>query len=174
MDNESSSPQIQFPNVPDDFCPTGNWQEVLQQFIDIVLSNGTINVPGLGDVTPAQIQTINAELASQQNQIDALDSDITALDTRVDALEELKIQRGQITGVADNDSTQAVTLSPAFPSSDYNILLTPIIPGGGIGANAPIIGIQSGTKTASGFTISIQNNGTAPNIDVIEWMAIHP
>jgi hypothetical protein len=167
MDNESSSPQIQFPNVPDDFCPTGNWQEVLQQFIDIVLSNGTINVPGLGDVTPAQIQTINAELTSQQNQIDALD-------TRVDTLEELKIQRGNITGVADNDSTQAVTLSTAFPSANYNVLLTPIIPGGGIGANAPIIGIQAGTKTASGFTISIQNNGTAPNIDVIEWMAIHP
>jgi hypothetical protein len=174
MDNESSSPQIQFPNVPDDFCPTGNWQEVLQQFIDIVLSNGTINVPGLGDVTPAQIQTINAELASQQNQIDALDSDITALDTRVDALEELKIQRGNITGVADDDSTQAVTLSTAFPSANYNVLLTPIIPGGGIGANAPIIGIQAGTQTASGFTISIQNNGTAPNIDVIDWMAIHP
>jgi hypothetical protein len=167
MDNESSSPQIQFPNVPDDFCPTGNWQEVLQQFIDIVLSNGTINVPGLGDVTPAQIQTINAELASQQNQIDALD-------TRVDTLEELKIQRGNITGVADNDSTQAVTLSTAFPSANYNVLLTPIIPGGGIGANAPIIGIQAGTQTASGFTISIQNNGTAPNIDVIDWMAIHP
>jgi outer membrane murein-binding lipoprotein Lpp len=195
MDNESSSPQIQFPNVPDDFCPTGNWQEVLQQFIDIVLSNGTINVPGLGDVTPAQIQTINAELASQQNQINALDTrvdtldtqvttlntqvttlntQVTTLDTRVDALEELKIQRGNITGVADNDSTQAVTLPTAFPSANYNVLLTPIIPGGGIGANAPIIGIQSGTKTASGFTISIQNNGTAPNIDVIEWMAIHP
>jgi hypothetical protein len=167
MDNESSSPQIQFPNVPDDFCPTGNWQEVLQQFIDIVLSNGTINVPGLGDVTPAQIQTINAELTSQQNQIDALD-------TRVDTLEELKIQRGNITGVADNDSTQAVTLSTAFPSANYNVLLTPIIPGGGIGANAPIIGIQAGTQTASGFTISIQNNGTAPNIDIIDWMAIHP
>jgi hypothetical protein len=29
MDNQSTSPQLIFPNVPDDFCPTGDWSEVL-------------------------------------------------------------------------------------------------------------------------------------------------
>ena len=46
MDNADSSPAITFPNVPDDFCPTGNWQNVFQVFIQHVLSNGTILVPG--------------------------------------------------------------------------------------------------------------------------------
>jgi hypothetical protein len=72
MDNQASSPQIIFPNVPDDFCPSGNWTQVLQAFIDEVLINGAINVPGLGNVTPAEITDINNELLSLQNQIDAL------------------------------------------------------------------------------------------------------
>ena len=79
MDNTDSSPAITFPNVPDDFCPTGNWQNVFQEFIDSVLVNGTINVPGLGDVTPQQITQINQTLADQQNQISANTTNITNL-----------------------------------------------------------------------------------------------
>jgi hypothetical protein len=72
MDNTSTSPALIFPNVPQDFCPSGNWTEVLQAFIDEVLSNGTIDVPGLGDVSPAEIQNINDDITDLQNQIDAL------------------------------------------------------------------------------------------------------
>jgi hypothetical protein len=170
MDNADSSPAITFPNVPDDFCPTGNWQNVFQTFIDEVLSNGTILVPGLGDVTPAQIATINGQLQTQQNEIDSLD-------TRVDALEELKIQRGVVTGVGSGDQIESVTFSPAFTNSNYSVALTPIIPSaaGGIGTNSPIIGIRQGTKSSAGFSISIQNNGTGTEqITSIEWMAIKP
>ena len=95
MDNASTSPQIIFPNVPDDFCPTGNWSEVLQQFIDAVLSNGTINVPGLGDVTPEEIQTINAELQDLQNQIDAISGGAI-------------IREGTLTGIGTGDNTYPV------------------------------------------------------------------
>lgn len=171
MDNLTSSPQLVFPNVPDDFCPSGNWTEVFQAFVDEVLVNGTINVPGLGDVTPEQITSINVQLQSQQNQIDTLDGRVDTLENRLD---DLKFRRGQVTGVADNDSTQSVTFSSALPSTSYSVALTPVIPGGGIGVNAPIIGILNGSKTVTGFTISIQNNGTSPNIDIIEWVAIHP
>jgi hypothetical protein len=174
MDNQSSSPALTFPNVPIDFCPTGNWSEILQEFIDVVLVNGTINVPGLGDVTPEQIAQINETLADQQNQIDALEAEGVALDARIDALENVKIQRGTITGVADNDSEQIVTLSPALSTTSYSVMLTPVIPTGGIGTNAPIIGIKSGSKTITDFIISIQSNGTTPNIDEIEWLVIKP
>jgi hypothetical protein len=185
MDNQSSSPALTFPNVPIDFCPTGNWSEILQEFIDVVLVNGTINVPGLGDVTPEQIAQIQEDLADQQNQISALQTELetettereaadAALDTRIDALENVKIQRGRITGVTDNNSEQTVTLSPALSTTSYSVMLTPVIPTGGIGTNAPIIGIKSGSKTITEFIISIQNNGTTPNIDEIEWLVIKP
>jgi len=185
MDNQDSSPALTFPNVPIDFCPTGNWSEILQEFIDVVLVNGTINVPGLGDLTPEQIAQIQEDLADQQNQILALQTELetettereaadAALDTRIDALENVKIQRGRITGVTDNDSEQTVTLSPALSTTSYSVMLTPVIPTGGIAANAPIIGIKRGSKTITEFIISIQNNGTTPNIDEIEWLVIKP
>jgi len=162
MDNQSSSPQLVFPSVPDDFCPSGNWTEVLQAFIDEVLENGTINVPGLGDVTPQQIQSINEELVSLQNQVDAITDPI--------------IFTGTAIGFTSNaDSNIAVSFPGATPSTNYVISLTPRIPAAGIGAAAPIIGILAGSKSVGGFTISLQNNGTSPNfIDEVEWGVIHP
>lgn len=161
MDNQTSSPQLVFPSVPDDFCPAGNWTDVLQQFIDEVLSNGTINVPGLGDVTPTEIATINAQLVSLQNQIDAIPDAI--------------YYRGTATGFTSAaDSTVAVTFTSALPSTNYFISLTPIIPAVGIGAAAPIIGILAASKAVGGFTISLQNNGTTPNfISDVEWGVVH-
>ena len=161
MDNQDSSPQLVFPSVPDDFCPSGNWTEILQAFIDEVLSNGTINVPGLGDVTPTQIQTINNELASLKNQVNAITNPT--------------IYRGIATGFTSNaDSTVAVTFPSALPNTNYTISLTPIIPATGIATAAPIIGILAASKAVGGFTISLQNNGTTPNfIDSVEWGIVH-
>jgi hypothetical protein len=151
-----------FPNVPDDFCPTGNWTEIFQQFIDIVLANGTIDIPGLGDVTPAEIENINTELTNLQNQ--------------VDALEETTLYTGTWTPVSSGDQTFSVVFPTAFPDSDYAISLTPEIPIAGISdSNAPaiVIGIEAGSKTASGFKISIQNNQALTNtIATIHWSAI--
>lgn len=161
MDNQDSSPQIIFPSVPDDFCPTGNWTDVLQQFIDEVLSNGTINVPGLGDVTPAEIQNINTELNSLQDQIDAIP--------------DATYYAGTATGFASaTSSTVAVTFPSNLPSTNYIISLTPIIPVGGTGAADPTIGILDASKAVGGFTISLRNNGTTPNfISDVEWGVVH-
>ena len=157
MDNQASSPQIIFPNVPDDFCPAGNWTEVLQTFIDEVLSNGTINVPGLRDVTPQEIQDINNEWTSLQNQVDAIPDLIHYL--------------GTATGFTSNaDSTVSVSFPNPLPDTNYIISLTPIIPASGIATAAPIIGILAASKAVGGFTISLQNNGTTPNfISDVEW-----
>ena len=163
MDNQASSPQIIFPNVPDDFCPAGNWTQVLQAFIDEVLANGTINVPGLGDVTPQEIQDINDELTALQNQIDALSA------------EEVTVYTGTAIGFTSAaDSTVSVTFPASLTNTNYSISLTPIIPAVGIGASAPIIGILESSKAVGGFTISLQNNGTSPNfIASVDWAVVH-
>ena len=164
MDNASTSPQIIFPNVPDDFCPTGDWSEVLQQFIDTTLANGTINVPGLGDVTPAEITEINNELAAQQLQIDALD-------TRVDALEPaVKVRYGTITGVLGADSVQTDSFLD-LPNTNYSVSITPVC-GATIGTlPTPLFSLNSGSKTTTGFSIRIENN--ISQITSIDWMVVH-
>ena len=163
MDNQDSSPAIIFPNVPIDFCPSGNWSEILQQFIDTVLSNGTINIPGLGDVTPEEIAAINLELTNQQNEIDALD-------TRVTDLEDNSIRFGTITGVATGDSVRTVTFT-ALPSVNYGISITPIA-SATIGVQAtPLFALNGGSKTTTGFSIRIENN--IAEITSVDWMAVH-
>ena len=162
MDNSDSSPALTFPNVPDDFCPTGNWQNVFQAFIDEVLSNGTINVPGLGDVTPAQITAINTELQSQQNQIDALD-------TRVDALEgDLVRVRTGTAGIPAGDSTEAISFS-SLPSANYGVSIQPV--GTATSAAAGKYILATG-QTTTGFTIRINDNPST--VTALRWTAIHP
>jgi hypothetical protein len=161
MDNQDSSPALTFPNVPDDFCPVGNWQNVFQQFIDEVLSNGTILVPGLGDVTPAEINQINETLADQQNQIDALDEQVGPLVT---------VRYGVITGVPTADSIQTVSFAD-LPDANYAVCITPIC-GATIGAAAtPLFALNTGSKTTTGFSIRVENN--IAGITSLDWMAIH-
>jgi len=166
MDNQSTSPQLIFPNVPDDFCPTGNWSEVLQQFIDTTLANGTINVPGLGDVTPAEITAINNQLSSQQLQIDALD-------TRVDTLElnpVVKVRFGTITGVPAADSVQTVSF-PDLPDANYGVSITPVCGATISTSPTPLFALNTGSKTQNGFSIRVENN--ISQITSIDWMVVH-
>jgi hypothetical protein len=161
MDNSDSSPAITFPNVPDDFCPTGNWQNVFQAFIDEVLSNGTILVPGLGDVTPAEIININQDIQDLQNQVSALDT--------------IQIRRGVLTGIGSGDSTRPITFDTNMPDNDYSVSLTAILPSSPITAASPNIFLLNGTKAINGFTVAIENNGTSPatTITSLEWIAIY-
>ena len=161
-DNQDSSPALTFPNVPDDFCPTGNWQNVFQAFIDEVLSNGTILVPGLGDVTPAEINQINETLADQQNQIDALEENVGPLVT---------VQYGTITPLAAGDTASiGVTFTSEMPTANYHVSLTPIY-STGTPAATPLYSVITGTKTVSGFTVRVDNN--IASITSLDWMAIH-
>jgi hypothetical protein len=163
VDNQDSSPAIIFPNVPIDFCPTGNWSEILQQFIDTVLANGTINIPGLGDVTPEEIAAINTQLANQQNEIDALE-------TRVTEIEDNSLRFGTISGVATGDSVRTVTFA-ALPSTNYGVSITPVC-SATIGIQAtPLFALNGGSKTTTGFSIRIENN--IAEITSLDWMVVH-
>jgi len=163
MDNQSTSPQIIFPNVPDDFCPTGNWSEVLQQFIDTTLANGTINVPGLGDVTPAEITAINAQLSSQQLEIDALDTRTTDLEARP----TITVRTGLIAVGAGTSSLNVVFAE--LPSAEYGVSIVPV----GTSTTRATMGsyvLQTG-QTTTGFTILVADNPTT--VTNLRWTAIH-
>jgi hypothetical protein len=166
MDNQDSSPALIFPNVPIDFCPTGNWSEILQEFIDVVLVNGTINVPGLGDVTPEQIAAINQTLTDQQNQIDALETDVTALQ----ANPVVTVRYGTITGVVTGDSVRTVSFT-ALPSATYGISITPVCSATILAQATPLFSLNAGSKTTTGFSIRIENN--IAEITSVDWMAVH-
>ena len=159
MDNQDSSPALIFPSVPDDFCPTGNWTDVLQQFVDIVLANGTINVPGLGDVTPAQIQSINETLLGLQNQINIL--------------EKTQVRIGVNSGLGINDTVVNVLFSQAMPSDNYTVAFTPRFAASSGSASYPTFVIQTGSKSITGFTFFCENNGSPAIISEVEWVAIH-
>jgi len=172
MDNNDSSPALTFPNVPDDFCPTGNWQNVFQVFIDEVLSNGTINVPGLGDVTPQQVAQINEDLADQQTQISANTTNITNLTTQVNAIPVVNVRRGIVTGVPINDSTPTASFAAnPLPDANYAVSITPVCAGTIGGAATPLFALNDASKTPAGFSIRVENN--ISHITSIEWMAIH-
>jgi predicted solute-binding protein len=156
MDNQDSSPALIFPSVPDDFCPVGNWTQVFQQFSDIVLASGTVNIPGLADVTPQQIQTINNYLQSLQNQIDVLAT--------------TQVRQGTITIGAGTDFTIPITFATAMPSDNYTVAFTPVTTTFGT-PSAPIFAVQTGSQTISGFTVIIDNN--VATITTLDWVAIH-
>jgi hypothetical protein len=156
MDNQDSSPALIFPSVPDDFCPTGNWTQIFQQFTDIVLASGTVNIPGLADVTPQQIQTINDYLLNLQNQIDVLAT--------------TQVRQGTITGLIAPDSTVTITFATAMPSDNYTVAFTPVTNTFGTGS-APIFAVQTGSQTISGFTVIIDQN--VATITQLDWVAIH-
>jgi len=170
MDNQSTSPQIIFPNVPQDFCPTGDWSEVLQQFIDIVLANGTINVPGLGDVTPSEITSINAQLSSQQLQIDALAVVDTQYNTRITDLEnvpKVTIRTGTVS-VPVGNSTLNVTFA-TLPNAAYGVSIMPV----GTSTSRATMGsyvLQAG-QTTTGFTLLVEDNPAT--VTTLRWTAIH-
>lgn len=177
MDNQDSSPALVFPNVPTDFCPTGNWSEVLQEFIDVVLVNGTINVPGLGDVTPEQIAQIEEDLADQQNQIDALETlvatETAAIDARLDVLEAnpvVKVRYGTITGIVTGDSIQTASFT-ALPSATYGVSITPICDATIAASPTPLFALVGSSQTTTGFSIRIENN--ISQITSVNWMAVH-
>lgn len=163
MDNQSTSPQLIFPNVPDDFCPAGNWSEVFQQFIDTVLANGTINVPGLGDVTPSEITSINNQLATQQLEIDALEVRATNLEARP----TITVRTGVI-AVGVGTGPVNVTFA-ALPSADYGVTITPI----GTSTTRATMGsyvLQTG-QTNTGFTILVADNPAT--VTQFRWTAVH-
>jgi hypothetical protein len=124
MDNQDSNPQIIIPNVPDDFCPAGDWRAIFQTFIDVVLTNGTVDIPDLSDISPeaiAQIQTdvsnlqldvigINANIDEVENDIVSIENDISSINTDISSI-----------------NTDLVSIKDDIVAINANLLARPII-----------------------------------------------
>lgn len=155
MDNLQSSPQIQVPNVPADFCPKGDLRYIFQQFVDIVLKNATLSIPGIGDVTPGQIAEIENELASLQNQIDA---------------NTLLFRYGEF-DVTNGDNAFSVTFASeeSMPSGDYAIGLSLVTTAAAMGTPETIVSVKEGTPQSLGFGVNVANGHVGQKV---KWHVI--
>ena len=153
MNNQSSPAQLLFPTVPANYCPEGKWSDVLNSFIQLYLNNGTVNIPGLGLVTPEQIQTINQNIQNLQNQYDAL-----AVNTRT----------GSIASPAIGLQTQSVSFGTAMPNTNYTINITFVNDGTATTAPANFWSLVTGSNTVNGFSF-VTNLLTTDKISAINW-----
>jgi len=142
MDNIQSSPQIEVPNVPADFCPKGTLQYIFQQFVDVVLKNATLSVPGLGDVTPEEIQQINTQLDELQNQINA---------------NIIYFRSGEFdVNAGDETYDVAFVSTEQMPSGDYAVGLTFWSDGTIPSPPEPVLSLI-GSQTIAGFSVRVEN-----------------
>jgi len=154
MQNQSSPAQLLFPTVPNNYCPEGKWSDIFNSFIQLYLNNGTVNIPGLGQVTPAQIATINQNIQNLQNQYSALTSNVRS---------------GTITSPSTGILVTPITFSTAMPTANYQIYIEFISSTtGNTGTTPQTWAVVSGTKLATGFSLRTQ---TAANdaITSINW-----
>lgn len=158
MNNQSSPAQLLFPNVPSNYCPEGSWSDVLNSFIQLYLNNGTINIPGLGQVTPQQIQTINQNILNLQNQYNALAG-------------QYVIKTGSINSVAIGWQTFTITFATPFSASNYSIIINTIcsaVPSTAVGSNSITWSFNNITTTE--FTLYFYC-ATTDNVTSINWSA---
>lgn len=187
MDNQDSTPQLIIPNVPDDFCPVGDWRTILQTYQDVVLSNGTVDIPGLSDLSPetiAQLESdvnnlqsdviaIQGDITTIEGQITTINTNITNLQTDVTALQArpvVTVRTGTVSVPAGaGPHTINVSISPAMPSATYGVSVTPMNSAAVARANMGSFVIDP-TQTTSQFTIYAQD---APANTTLRWTTIH-
>jgi len=169
MDNQDSNPQIIFPNVPDDFCPSGDWRNIFQTFIDTVLANGTVNIPDLSDLSPEAIAQLTTDVANLQTEVNDIQADIVTIEANITSLLArpiITVRTGLISVTAGN-STLNVTFA-ALPTATYGISITPVGTATSVAAGKYIL--QTG-QTTTGFTILVNDNPAT--VTQLQWTATH-
>ena len=169
MDNQDSNPQIIFPNVPDDFCPSGDWRNIFQTFIDTVLANGTVNIPDLSDLSPEAIAQLTTDVNNLQTEVNDIQADIVTIEANITSLLARPIITVR-TGVID---TITPTINVDFtaqplPSATYGVAITPIGTATSVAAGKYIL--QTG-QTSTGFTILVNDNPAT--VTKLQWTATH-
>jgi len=159
MQNQSSPAQLLFPSVPANYCPTGQWSDIFNSFITLYLNNGTINIPGLGNVTPSQIATINQNILNLQNTITALEATIAGFSS----------QTG-VQGITNSASAQryTITIPKAMSSTNYNII-GHFIPSAGTSTASCSWGVVDGTISTTSFQIWVFNPVANSDIQNFYW-----
>lgn len=136
MQNQSSLPVLQLQVIPSSFCPSGTFADLLNQYQNQFLSTATIDIPGLGDVTPQKIAEIDATLIALQNEIDANNK---------------AYRQGSLT-FTSGDQNQAIVFATAMPNSAYDIGIN-FQDTGGAATAAFAWAVVGGTQSELGFTL---------------------
>ena len=171
MDNQDSNPQIIFPNVPDDFCPAGDWRAIFQAFIDTVLSNGTINIPDLSEISLEAIAQLTTDVNNLQVEVTDIQSDLITIEGNITTLISrpvVTIQSNQ-TAIGTTDQQYTVVFPTAMPSANYSVSLTPVTT---TGTNPTArVYLVSGSKTANSFAFMVET--AEVHTTFVEWTVIH-
>ena len=151
MQNQSSPVQILSPVIPSSWCPSGSFADIFNSYNQLYLNNSTVNIPGLNQVTPQQIQTINQNIQNLQNTISAFAG-----------------RTGTIASPTAGVNT--VTFSSPMPNSTYQIVVYFISASGTTTAPASSWSINANTQSTTGFSIVLPspsaNNYTSVNYGV--------
>jgi hypothetical protein len=151
VQNQSSPVEILAPTIPANWCPTGSWADVFNNYQTLFLNNSTVNIPGLGQVTAAQIATIQQNIQSIQNQIAAFAG-----------------QTGVISSITNGLGTYAVSFPTAMPTANYQILMN-FIAGSTPNTTTFNWSLAAGTQTTTGFTFYSYITATSDKITSIQW-----
>jgi len=171
MDNQSSNPQIIFPNVPDDFCPSGDWRTVFQTFIDTVLVNGTVNIPDLSDISLEAIAQLTTDVNNLQTEVADIQADITTIEGNITTLVARPVVtiKSNQTAVGSSDAQYTVVFPSAMPSATYSVALTPV---SATTTNPTArVYLVNGSKTANSFAFMVES--AEVHTTFVEWTAIH-
>jgi len=153
MQNQSSPVQILSPVIPSSWCPSGSFADIFNSYNQLYLNNSTVNIPGLNQVTPQQIQTINQNIQNLQNTINAFAG-------RSGSISPLPGTGPQVT---------PISFSTPMPNANYQIYIEfQSSTTTATGSTSQYWSIVSGTKTVNGFTLRTQYvSGDA--ITAINW-----
>ena len=149
MQNQSSPAQLLFPTVPNNYCPEGKWSDIFNSFIQLYLNNGTVNIPGLGQVTPAQIATINQNIQNLQNEYNAL---------------AVNVKSGTIS--SPTSGLNLVTFSSAMPNTSYIITAYFVSASGTTATPTSSWSIVDGSQATTGFSILLP---AVTNYTKVNW-----
>lgn len=150
IQNQDSLVSLTIPIIPSSVCFTGNTTDILNQFSQQYLNNATIDIPGLGLVTPAQIIQLQEDVVNLQNEIDAL-----PIATR---------NGNQV--IATGDNTYSIAFGEAMPSALYDVSIN-FIATTGVGTTAFSWSLV-GTPTSSGF--SVRTYDIVADIGSFNWV----
>lgn len=136
MDNQQSPAVLLPPTIPSNWTPTGDWAAIFNSFCSLFLANTTVNIPGLGEVTPTQITAILASIQAIQNQINAL---------------AINIQTGTLTPSVGSVAINNVTFPTAMPNANYIISIV-FVTNGVPTAVDQAWTLVSGSQSTTGFS----------------------
>ena len=111
--------------------------EVFNYFFQQYLGQATINIPGLGDVTPAEIEALQNKDIQLENQINAL---------------QINVRSGNGIALPSGNNTVPIVFTSAMPNNSYSIAIE-FVDASGTANQDCSWAVVGGTKLDAGISI---------------------